>query len=317
MIAVLRDGIENASSVHRFGRLQNARVDVARQQVAALVGGRPATTIFTAGATEANNLALQGIALGAEPKRHRILISAVEHASVSETAKALHNRRIVQCEVIPVTPSGCVDVHALHTMIGFDVILVSVTAANSETGALNPIRKIAEIAHRAGALLHCDATQFAGRLPFDMMRESADLIALSGHKMCGPAGVGALIGNRPSLRRLKPMVFGGGHERGLRSGSLNVAGIVGLGAAAAIATEERRAESTRVSKLRDRLTSTIKSRVRGAIELGSMASRLPNTASIRFEGADGKAVATNMDPVAVSVGSACNSGSIEPSSVAS
>ena len=111
------------------------------------------------------------------------------------------------------------------------------------------------------------------------------------------------------------MVFGGGHERGLRSGSLNVAGIVGLGAAAAIATEERRAESTRVSKLRDRLTSTIKSRVRGAIELGSMASRLPNTASIRFEGADGKAVATNMDPVAVSVGSACNSGSIEPSSV--
>ena len=315
MIPILRDGIGNASSAHGFGRGQNARVNGAREQVAALVGGRPSATIFTASATEANNLALRGMVEGAPADRRRLLISAVEHASVYETARSLRDRGLIQLQVIPVTAGGDVDLAAVDTLLTPDVLLVSVMAANSETGVLNPIGEVSERTHEVGALLHCDATQFVGRLPFDMEREGADLVSMSGHKMCGPTGVGALVGTRQSLKRLDPIIHGGGHERGLRSGSLNVAGIVGLGAAAAIAAEERTSESTRVAMLRDRLTDTLKAKIPDVSDLGDIGHRLPNTASVRFRGADGQAVVINMEPVAVSIGSACSSGSIEPSTV--
>jgi cysteine desulfurase len=164
-------------------------------------------------------------------------------------------------------------------------------------------------------MFHCDATQAAGRLPFDLEQVGADLVSVSGHKICGPTGVGALVGTRHSLRRLRPMILGGGHERGLRSGSLNVGGIVGLGAAARIVTDERESESSRVAELRDRLTASLKARLSGIHDVGNVAERLPNTANVRFEGADAEAVVANMDPVAVSTGSACSSGSIEPSEV--
>ncbi|MDD9983732.1 MAG: cysteine desulfurase family protein [Gammaproteobacteria bacterium] len=315
MVPILMEGIGNASSVHRFGRRQSVATDEAREYIAAMVGGRASSVVFTAGATESNNLALRGVVEGAAVGRPRVLISAVEHASVRQTARWLDEHGLIELSVIPVTKGGFVDLDALESMIDTDVLLVSVMAANSETGILNPVEMIAERAHAVGALLHCDATQSAGRLPFEFERIGVDLVSLSSHKICGPTGVGALVGTRRGLRRLRPIIHGGGHEHGLRSGSLNVAGIVGFGAAARIATEERTSESARVAEARDRLTSALKSRLSGVHEVGDVARRLPNTANVRFEGADAEAVAANMDPVAVSTGSACGSGSIEPSEV--
>ena len=315
MAPVLSGEVGNASAVHRFGRRQAAVVDDAREQVAALVGGRPGGVVFTAGATEANNLALRGAVDAGAAGRKRILVSAVEHASVARTARWLADCGQAELDVIGVTAGGFVEPGAVEELLGPDVVLVSVMAANSETGVLNPVGEIAEPVRAAGALLHCDATQMVGRMAFDMESLGADLVSVSGHKICGPGGVGALVGGRHGIERLAPVIHGGGHERGLRSGSLNVAGIVGLGAAAEIAVEERDSESARVRVLRDRLVADLRTEVAGVCENGDVSRRLPNTASIRFEGADAEAVVSNMDPVAVSTGSACSAGSIEPSAV--
>ena len=315
MVPVLSGEVGNASSVHRFGRRQAAAVDEAREHVAALVGGRPGGVVFTAGATEANNLALRGAVEAAPEGRRRILVSAVEHASVGRTARWLADCGLVKLDVIGVTAGGFVEPDAVEDLVRDDVLLVSVMAANSETGVLNPAGEIGERMRASGALFHCDATQMAGRMTFDMEELGADLVSVSGHKICGPGGVGALVGTRHALQRLAPVVHGGGHERGLRSGSLNVGGIVGLGAAARIAADERESESARVGILRDRLVTELGARLPDMHQNGDLTRRLPNTASIRFEGADAEAVMSNMDPVAVSTGSACSAGSIEPSEV--
>ena len=315
MIPSLTAGVGNASSVHRFGQRQAGTVEVAREHVAALVGGSPSGVVFTAGATEANNLALCGAVEAAPPDRARLLISAVEHASVRQTALRLAERGLVKVDIIPVTPGGFVDPEALDGLLGPDVLMVSAMAANSETGVLNPVAEVAERARAAGVLFHCDATQYVGRLPFDMAAVGADLVSLSGHKICGPGGVGALVGAAAALRRLAPIISGGGHERGLRSGSLNVAGIVGFGVAARIAAAERTTESARVGALRDRLVAAVQARLPGVSQNGDVARRLANTANLRFAGADAEAVIVNMDPVAVSAGSACSTGAIEPSPV--
>ena len=315
MAPVLSGEVGNASSVHRFGRRQAAAVDDAREHVADLVGGRASGVVFTSGATEANNLALRGAVEAAPEGRRRLLVSAVEHASVAQTARWLTDRGLVKLDVIDVTAGGFVEPDVVADMVGDDVVLVSVMAANSETGVLNPVGEIAERVSAAGAMFHCDATQMAGRLPFNMEAFGADLVSMSGHKICGPGGVGALVGTRRALGRLSPLIHGGGHERGLRSGSLNVAGIVGLGAAARIAIDERESESARVGGLRDRLVAELETRLAGVHQNGDASRRLPNTANIRFEDADAEAVMSNMDPVAVSTGSACSSGSIEPSDV--
>ena len=204
MARALTEGLGNASSVHRFGRRQAAVADEAREHVAALVGGRASGVVFTSGATEANNLALRGAVEGRRPDRHRILVSAVEHASVSRTAAWLGESGQAAVEVIPVTPGGFVDAAQVRKMVGSDVLLVSVMAANSETGVLNPVGEIAERVHEAGALFHCDATQFAGRLPFDLDELGADLVSVSSHKICGPTGAGALVGTRAGLKGLRP-----------------------------------------------------------------------------------------------------------------
>ena len=315
MLPVLTEGVGNASAAHHFGRRHAAVVSVAREQIAELVGGRPSDVVFTAGATEANNLALRGVVEAAAEHRSRILVSAVEHASVSEAARWLSEQGLAKLDVIPVTAGGFVDPDAVEALLGPDVLLVSVVAANSETGVLSPVSEIAERVHGAGALFHCDATQMVGRLPFDLELIGADFVSLSGHKICGPGGVGALVGTRASLRHLRPIIHGGGHERGLRSGSLNVAGIVGLGAATRIAAEERESESLRVADLRDRFVAVLKERLPGVHDNGDVTKRLPNTANLRFAGADAEAVLANMHPVAASAGSACSSGSIEPSPV--
>ncbi len=315
MMPILTDSVGNASSVHRFGRRQAAAVDDAREHVAALVGGRASGAVFTSGATEANNLALRGAIEAAPEGRRRMLVSAVEHASVGRAARWLADCGLVKLDVIEATAGGFVEPDAVEDLLGPDVLLVSVMAANSETGVLNAAGEISERAGEAGALFHCDATQMAGRMAFDMEALGADLVSISGHKICGPGGVGALVGTRHALAQLAPVIHGGGHERGLRSGSLNVAGIVGLGAAARIAVDERVSESARVELQRDRLVTELGARLPGVHQNGDPSRRLPNTASIRFEGADAEAVMSNMDPVAVSTGSACSAGSIEPSEV--
>ena len=315
MIPTLESGVGNASSVHRYGQRQAAAVDYARERVASLVGASPSGVIFCAGATEANNLALIGLAEGAPAERTRIVISAVEHASVREPAQWLHEQGKTKVDVVGVTHGGFVDLDELDSLLSPDVLAVSVMAANSETGVLNPIDEVAERAANAGAVFHCDATQLVGRLPLSLGGTAIDFISMSSHKICGPGGVGALVGTRNSLARLRPVIHGGGHERGLRSGSLNVAGIVGLGTAAELVARERDAESARVEGLRDRLIDGLKTQLSGVQENGDPTKRLPNTASVRFEGADSEAVVFNMDPVAISTGSACSSGSIEPSHV--
>ncbi len=315
MAPVLSGEVGNASSVHRFGRRQAAAVDEAREHVAALVGGRPGGVVFTSGATEANNLALRGVVEAALEERRRMLVSAVEHASVARTARWLADCGLAKLDVIGVTAGGFVTPDAVEGLVEDDVVLVSVMAANSETGVLNRVDEIAERVRATAALFHCDATQMAGRMAFDMEALGVDFVSVSGHKICGPGGVGALVGTRHALARLAPLIHGGGHERRLRSGSLNVAGIVGLGAAARIATDERESESARVEVLRDRLVTELEARLTGVHQNGDQSRRLPNTASIRFEGADAEAVMSNMDPVAVSTGSACSAGSIEPSEV--
>ena len=315
MVPVLTGGVGNASSVHRFGRRQAAAVDEAREHIAALVGGGSSNVVLTAGATEANNLALRGAVEGAPADRPRVLVSAVEHASVRRTARWLNEQGLAKVDFIPVTSGGFVDPDTVEALIDTDVLLVSVMAANSETGVINPVEEIAQRAHAVGALFHCDATQIVGRLAFDLDQLGADFVSMSGHKICGPGGVGALVGTGRSLRLLQALVHGGGHERGLRSGSLNVAGAVGFGEAARIAIEERESESGRVERLRDRLVAELKDRIPGVHDNGDVTRRLPNTANLRFEDTDAEAVVTNMDPVAVSTGSACSSGSIEPSEV--
>jgi len=309
------NSVGNASAAHRFGRRQAAAVDEARAQVADLVGASAGGVVFTSGATEANNLALTGAVEGSAEGRSRVLVSAVEHASVARTAQWLHEQGRAKVEIVPVSATGVVDLEALEGLIDDDVLLVSVMAANSETGVLNPVGEAASIAQVAGAIVHCDATQMVGRLDFDLAELGADLVSLSGHKICGPTGVGAMVGSRPGLAAIRPVTHGGGHERGLRSGSLNVSGIVGLGIASQLATEERHEEAQRVAALRDLLVNELSSRLWGVHQNGDIDRRLPNTASLRFEEADAEAVVTNMDPVAVSTGSACSSGAIEPSSV--
>ena len=315
MVDLLRYGVGNASSVHSYGRAQASRVGTAREQVAALVGARSRDVVFTAGATEANNLALQGLVESSAEGRTRVLVSAVEHASVRETARWLNAQVRVEVDVIPVTGGGFVDLDALAELLAGDVLVVSVMAANSETGVLNDLGAVAALAHDSGALVHSDATQIVGRLEFDMGSLGVDIASISGHKICGPGGVGALVGSAATARQLRPVIHGGGHENGLRSGSLNVAGIAGFGLAADLANDERVGEATRVGRLRDELVAGIRAALPDVDENGDVARRLPNTANLRFCGADADAVMVNLDGLAVSTGSACSAGTIEPSPV--
>ena len=305
-------GYGNASSTHRVGRRQAAAVDEAREHVAALVGAKAGRVVFVSGATEANNLALRGLCNTAT-HRTRLAVSAVEHISVAAVAEHLRTSGRVGTTTLPATRGGAVDVAAAEELIDETVLAATVVAANSDTGVINDIGRLAQLAHGTGALLHCDATQVAGRVRFDMDTLGADLLSLSAHKMCGPVGVGALIGTRHALARITPILFGGPQERALRPGTENVAGIVGFGAAARIALDELATESARVGALRDRLVAGLHAALEGVTQNGDPHRRLPNTANVRFAGADADAVMCRMDHIAVSAGSACNAGAPGPS----
>ncbi len=313
MLPWFRSSYGNASSVsHSLGVRAADAVEKARQQLASLLHCSPRDITYTSGATEANNLAIQGL-LGALPlERRRVLVGSTEHKSVLELAKALEGRG-AGVDPIPVDRHGLIDMSALEGLLGPDVLLVSVMAANNETGSLNPVASVAALAHAHGAAVHTDATQWVGKLHIDVREWDIDLLSLSAHKFYGPKGVGALYVRR--RLELAPIIYGGGQERGLRGGTLNVPGIVGLGAAAEFVERSLDAEAHRLRGLRDRLHDLIGSRLLHVELNGHRTERLPNTLNIRFIGADADAVMARLPELAVSSGSACTSAVPHPSHV--
>src|SRR5688572_22573711 len=307
-----------ASKQHRFGWEANDAVERARKQVAALIGAGSKDVIFTSGATEANNLAIKGAATARRSERDHLVTVATEHKAVLDPMARLA-REGWRVTVLPVSASGLVDLAALDRVVTDRTALVSVMAANNEIGVLQPIKDAAAIAHAKGAWFHTDAVQAAGRVPFDVEALDVDFASLSAHKIYGPKGVGALYVRRSASAKasadrvgIVPQIDGGGHERGLRSGTLNVPGIVGFGRAAEIARAEMAGEAKRVGELRDRLLDGLKG-IDGMTVNGSMSDRLPGNLNVSFDGVDGEALLVSLDDVAVSSGAACTQA--EPSHV--
>ncbi|MFB7599121.1 cysteine desulfurase family protein [Streptomyces sp. NPDC056160] len=304
--------VGNASSIHHHGRDAASKVDRARRQLADLLSCSPGELIFTSGATEANNLALQA----AYAQHGLIVTSAVEHPAVLETSRALANGASETLITMPVGRDGQIDTDEFRAIIRqHGAALVSIMLANNETGVINDLPLVVEAAHAARALVHTDATQFVGRLPLDLSSLNVDLLSLSAHKFGGPQGVGALFIRRGIPLPQRPLVFGGNHERGWRAGTLNVPGIVGLGAAAEAAHRLLDDEVPRITKLRDLLENELLERIPGSHVNGSRAPRLPGVSSITIPGAPADALLASMPDVAASDGSACSAGAPSPSHV--
>lgn len=303
-----------SSALHAYGRKADDAVETAREQVAKLIGAKTGELFFTSGATESNNLAILGLQ-NAHPSRKRIVTTAIEHKAVLEPVKALAAQGY-EAVYLPLLPGGLVDVSAAANLINHETLLVSVQAANNEIGTLQPITQLAQIAHQHGAFVHTDAAQAVGKIPVDVNAWDVDLLSLSGHKLYGPKGVGALFvrGGRRQVP-LQPLWLGGGQERGLRSGTSNVPGIVGLGQAAHLAQSEMPTEAQRVAALRDSLERQLKSQIPGLQVNGLLSSRLPGNSSLSFPGVEGDALILNAPELALSMGSACNTGAPEPSYV--
>ena len=301
----------NASSVHAFGQTAKAALDDARTAVAELLGARPNDVIFTGSGTEADNLAIRGVAEAAD--RRHLVASAIEHEAVLNTLKAL-TKRGWTTTLLPVGSTGVVDPADLEAAVSDRTALVSVMHANNEIGTLQPIARLAGIAHRHGALFHTDAVQTAGKLPIDVTALGVDLLSISAHKFNGPKGVGALWIRRG--KRLVAPTTGGRQERNRRAGTENVPAIVGFGVAAELARGKLAAEAARLEALRDRLEAGMLERVADATVNGSGA-RVPNTTNISFRGVEAEAllIALDLEGIAVSTGSACSSGTLEPSHV--
>ncbi|HWJ57395.1 MAG TPA: cysteine desulfurase family protein [Vicinamibacterales bacterium] len=319
MLPFLRDQVGNASSLdHAAGRRTRDAVDAARRQVAAVIGASHKDIVFTSGATEADNLAIKGVADSAPDRSNRrgdhIVTVATEHRAVLDTCRHLAARGC-RVTVLPVGADGLIDPAAVEAALEPRTILVSVMAANNEIGVLQPLAAIGRLTRARGILFHTDAAQAFGRIPLDVNAMGIDLLSISAHKIHGPQGVGALyVRTRQPAVHLAPLFDGGGHERGLRPGTLNAPGIVGLGAASSIAATEMVAEAVRLSSLRDRLLDGLRAAIDGVHVNGSLAHRLPHNLNVSIDGAD-ETLASRLDGLAVSAGSACASGSIEPSYV--
>jgi cysteine desulfurase len=310
-----RDTFGNASSVHHFGQQAKAALDDARSELASLIHGDPSEIVFTCGGTEADNMAIRGAAEAIEPTGRRHLIaSAIEHEAVLNTLKALA-RRGWRTTLLPVDDSGIVAPDRLREALADDTALVSIMHANNEIGTIQPIAELAQLAHARGALLHTDAVQSVGKIPVDVRALGADLLSLSAHKFNGPKGAGALWIKRGT--RMLPIVTGGKHERNRRAGTENVPAIAGLGVAARLAGGKLDAEAARVAALRDRLEEGILRGVPGTAVNGARGSRVPNTSNISFDRVEAESllIALDLEGVAVSTGSACSSGTLEPSHV--
>jgi cysteine desulfurase len=315
VVAATRDLFGNASSVHHFGQQAKAALDAARSSVAALLGGDPSEVVFTSGGTEADNMAIRGAAEAAEATGRRHLVaSAIEHEAVLNTLKALA-RRGWRTTLVPVDQSGVVSPDRVREALADDTALVSVMHANNEIGTIQPIAEIAAAAHERGALMHTDAVQSAGKVPFDVTALGADLVAVSAHKLNGPKGAGALWVRRGT--RMLPILTGGKHERSRRAGTENVPALVGFGVAAQLASRKMAAEAVRLTALRDRLETRILETVSGTAVNGARERRVPNTTNISFDRVEAESllIALDLEGVAVSTGSACSSGTLEPSHV--
>lgn len=304
-----------SSTAHRSGREAAEAVDRAREQVAALVEAQAGEMIFTSGATESNNIAILGLAKGSESGKRRIVTTAIEHKAVLGPCKEL-SRQGMDVVVLPVDEEGRIDLDAAEGAINENTLLVSVQAASNEIGTIQPVAEMARLAHDKGALIHCDAAQAVGKVPVDVNEWDVDLMSVSAHKFYGPKGVGALyIRGGPYSMPLKPLVIGGGQERQLRAGTLNVPGIVGSGEACELCRRWLPDEARRISMLRDRLENEILARVEGAWRNGPLEGRLPGNSSLTFPETDADALIINTPDLAISTGSACTSGAPEPSHV--
>lgn len=308
-----------ASRSHSYGWEAEKAVKKARGQVAKLIGAKGTEIVFTSGATEANNLAIKGIMRAQPDRQGHIITTAIEHKAVLDTVQALE-REGYSVSIVGVDGDGRVDPKAIEDAITDETAICSVMLANNETGTLQSVKEIAAVCRMRGVLMHCDAVQAAGKVPVDVDGLGADILSLSAHKMYGPKGIGAMyLRTRTPKLRLEPIIHGGGHERGLRSGTLPVHQIVGFGEAAAVASRElaESAEAPRQAALRDLLWKTVSEQLDGVRVNGSMEHRLPNIINVGIEGVDAEAMLLGMRDLAMSTGSACTSSSYEPSHVLS
>jgi cysteine desulfurase len=318
MLPYLREEFGNAASrTHPYGWRAEAAVESARERLADLLGARdPSEIVFTSGATESNNLALLGLA-DADPRRRGLLTIATEHPSVLDPCRALA-RRGHPVDVLGVDDRGHVDLADFAAALRDDTLVVSAMAANNEIGVLHPVREMAGLCHERGIPFHTDAAQAAGKLELSVERDDLDLVSVSGHKLYGPKGIGLLVvrkRGRPRLR-LEPRQFGGGHEGGLRSGTLPVASIVGLARALELCVAERAGEAKRLAELRDRLHADLAAALPGRVVLnGDPVARLPGNLNVSIVGVDGDRFIADLRGIAVSSGSACSSALPEPSPV--
>lgn len=316
MAAALDETYGNPSSMHLVGQRARQLVEGARSQVAAAIGAIPQAIIFASGATEANNLALAGVMHALAPKRKHLITSAIEHHAVLHTAEALEKEGF-QVSYLPVDRRGVVDPDEVRRAIREDTALISVMLVNNETGAIQPVRQIAEIAHKHGILLHTDAVQALGCLAVNVDELGADLLSLSGHKIYGPKGIGALYVRQGTP--IQPILHGGPQEHRLRPGTENVPGIVGLGAAVELVSRERQQASERLVQLRALLVKSLQESVPGTIINGPQQQVSPHVVSVSFPSVNGEMLLFHLSRkgVAASMGSACNAQDIEPSHVLS
>jgi len=315
MARVLRETHGNPSSIYAEGRAARAALDRARDEVAAAINAEPSEIVFTSGGTEADNLALRGALKARRDERDGLITTAIEHHAILDTARDLEQYAHVRLTVVGVDRHGVVDPAGIREAIDGRTSLVSVMHANNEIGTIEPIAEVGAICRDRGVTFHSDAVQTVGALDVDVRKIPVDLLSINAHKFYGPKGVGALYVRRGT--RLATMQTGGGQEKGRRTGTENVAGIVGLGVAMRIARERRATESPRQARLRDRLISGVRARVPGAVLNGHPTDRLPNNASFCIPGTEGESliVACDLEGFAVSSGSACTSGETEPSQV--
>ena len=316
MVPYFTDTFGNAASrSHSFGWTAEAAVEEARSQVAQLIGAHPKEVLWTSGSTEANNLAIKGVAQMYRQKGNHLITAVTEHKAVLDPMKYLETQGY-EVTWLEVDDQGHVDLKQLEAAITDKTILVSLMAANNEVGTAHPIEQIGAICKAKGTLFHTDATQAPGKLPLDVEAQHVDLMSLSAHKMYGPKGVGCLYVRRKNPRvRLTSQMDGGGHERGMRSGTLNVTGIVGMGEAARISREEMDAAVPKLTALRDRLQDRILKELPDAVINGDPEHRLPHLTNISFPYVEGESLLMGIKEVAVSSGSACTSASLEPSYV--
>ena len=316
MMPYLTNRFGNAASRnHPFGWEAEQGVETAREQIAKLIGATAKEIIFTSGATESDNLALKGVAQMYREKGNHIITAVTEHKAILDTCKRLEKEGY-RVTYLPVQQDGRIDLEDLKRAIDDKTILVSIMFANNEIGVIQPVEEIGKICRERGVFFHSDATQAVGKVPVDVNKQNIDLMSISAHKMYGPKGVGALFVRRRNPRvQLTAIIDGGGHERGMRSGTLNVAGIVGLGAACEIALKDMPQESCKLAGLRNRLRDKIMANLDEVYINGSTEHRLPGNLNVSFAYVEGESLLMGINDVAVSSGSACTSATLEPSYV--